>query len=105
MLACGFKLKSEHLIDEEGLHPVDAKVKKIKKAHIPTEPSELKSFLGMLSSYGKFMTNLSSTLEPLHELLRKNTRWKWKSKQQEGFKKAKNRLRSSYVQIPFAPKK
>lgn len=31
----------------------------------------------MLNFYGKFMLKLSSTLEPLHELLRKTTCWKW----------------------------
>ena len=76
-----------HRIDEEGFHPVDAKVKAIKEAPTPTNPSELKSFLGMLNFYGKFMPDFSSTLEPLHELLRKDICWKWGAEQQ-----AKRRL-------------
>ena len=66
-----------HRIDAEGFHPVDAKVKAIKEAPTPANASELKSFLGMLNFYGKFMPDLSSTLEPLHELLRKDICWKW----------------------------
>ena len=81
-----------HRIDAEGFHPVDAKVKAIKEAPTPTNPSELKSFLGMLNFYGKFMPDLSSHLEPLHELLRKDICWKWGVEQQEAFDKAKNRL-------------
>lgn len=58
-----------------GSHPVEAKVKAIKEAPIPTNPSDLKSFLGMLNFYGKFIPSLSSTLEPLHMLLRKDICW------------------------------
>ena len=63
-----------HRIDAEEIHPVDAKVKAIKEAPTPTNPSELKSFLGMLNS---FIPDLSSTLEPQHELLRKDICWEW----------------------------
>ena len=94
-----------HRIDAEGFHPVDAKVKAIKEAPTPTNPSELKSFLGMLNFYGKFMPDLSSTLEPLHELLRKDICWKWGAEQQEAFDKAKSRLRSSDVLVHYDPEK
>ena len=81
-----------HRIDAEGFHPVGAKVKAIKEAPSPTNPTELKSFLGMLNFYGKFMPDLATTLEPLHALLRKDTCWKWGTEQQEAFEKAKHRL-------------
>ena len=90
---------------QKGSNPVDAKVKAIKEAPAPTNPSELKSFLGMLSFYGKFMPDLSSTLEPLHELLRKDICWKWGTEQQEAFDKAKNRLHSSDVLVHYDPEK
>ena len=94
-----------HRIDAEGFHPVDAKVKAIKEAPTPTNASELKSFLGMLNFYGKFMPDLSSTLEPLHELLRKDISWKWGTEQQEAFDKAKNRLQSSDLLVHYDPEK
>ena len=94
-----------HRIDAEGFHPVDAKVKAIKEAPTPTNPSELKSFLGMLNFYGTFMPDLSSTLEPLHELLRKDICWKWGTEQQEAFDKAKNRLHLSDVLVHYDPEK
>lgn len=94
-----------HRIDAEGFHPVEAKVKAIKEAPSPTNPTELKSFLGMLNFYGKFMPDLATTLEPLHELLRKDTSWKWGTEQQEAFEKAKNRLQSSDVLVHYDPKK
>ena len=72
-----------HRVDKEGFHPVEAKVQAIKDAPAPTNVTELKSFLGMINFYGKFLPNLSSLLEPLHELLRKDNRWKWRKRKQE----------------------
>lgn len=92
-------------VDAEGFHPVDAKVDTIKEAPTPTNTSELKSFLGMLNFYGKFLPSLSSTLEPLHELLRKNVRWKWGAQQLEEFEKAKKMLQSSDVLVNYDPNK
>ena len=51
-----------HRIDAEGFHPVGAKVKAIKEAPSPTNPTQLRSFLGMLNFYGKFMPDLATTL-------------------------------------------
>ena len=61
-----------HRVDAEGFHPVEAKVKAIQEAPAPKTPIELKSFLGMLNFYRKFIPNLSSIQEPLHSLLRKD---------------------------------
>ena len=41
-----------HVIDASGLHPLSSKVKAIEEA---PEPTELKSFLGLLSYYKKFL--------------------------------------------------
>ena len=78
-----------HRADVEGFHPSEEKVKAIQEAPAPKNPTELKSFLGMLNFYGKFIPNLSSILEPLHSLLRKDVVWKWEVEQQEAFDKAK----------------
>ena len=74
-------------------------MKAIKEAPSRTNPTELKSFLGILNFYGKFMPDLATTLEPLHVLLRKDTCWKWGTEQQGAFEKAKNRLQSSDVLV------
>ena len=66
-----------HRVDAEGFHPVEAKVKAIQEAPAPKNPTELKSFPGMRNFCGKFIPNLSSILEPLHSLLRKDVVWKW----------------------------
>ena len=72
-----------HRIDADGLHPLDDRVRAmrraIKDAPTPKSVGELKSYLGMLSYYSRFLPNLSSTLHSLYHLLRKNIPWVWKA--------------------------
>ena len=65
-----------HKIDGAGLHPLQNKVQAIKDSPTPQSVPELKSYLGMLMYYGKFLPNLSSTLHPLYNLL-KDVLWRW----------------------------
>lgn len=94
-----------HRVDAEGFHPVAAKVQAIKEAPTPKNVTELKSFLGMINFYGKFLSNLSTTLEPLHELLRKGAAWIWGKRQKRAFQEAKDLLQSSSVLVHFDPEK
>ena len=58
-------------IDAEGLHPVAEKVQAVTEAPRPTNVQELKSFLGLLIYYSRFLPNLSTVLKPLHNLLKR----------------------------------
>ena len=86
-----------HKINAEGLQPTEEKFRAITEAQRPRNVSELKSYLGILNYYGKFLPNLASTLEPLHRLLRKGTRWHWTSEQQKSFDDSKQLLKSSQL--------
>ena len=72
---CAFMLPSieylGHCISADGLQPTDSKIKALKQAPVPANVSQLKSFLGLLNYYGKFVPNLSTVLAPLHSLLHK----------------------------------
>ena len=56
-------------IDAQGLHPMPDKVKAVMDALQPTTVTELKSYLGLLNYYGKFLPNISTILIPLYALL------------------------------------
>nr|CAI5855831.1 unnamed protein product [Callosobruchus analis] len=69
---CGLKVKKEkckffensvnylgHTIDKLGLHTSEERVLAIKKAKVPENVTELKSFLGMINFYCKFVPNIS----------------------------------------------
>lgn len=81
-----------HSITPEGVKPTKSRVKSILEAPTPTTKQELQSFLGMLTYNAKFLPNMSHTLHPLNQLLRKNTPWGWKTKQQKAFEAAKSLL-------------
>ena len=84
-----------HVIDADGLRPLSERVRAIKEAPTPTSVTELKSYLGMLSYYSKFLPNLSSKLHPLYHLLKKDIRWCWRAAQEKAFALSKELLTSS----------
>ena len=90
-------------IDAEGLHPLPEKVAAVQSAPVPKSVTELKSFLGLLTYYSKFLPNLSTTLSPLYELLKSSTKWLWSRRHSEAFQTAKNLLTSSKLLVHFDP--
>ena len=92
-----------HRVDADGLHPLPEKVEAVMKAPTPRNVRELKSFLGLLSYYSKFLPNLSSVLAPLYHLLRKDTAWRWSEKEAEAFQHSKELLTSANVLTHFNP--
>ncbi|KAL5473476.1 hypothetical protein EMCRGX_G027965 [Ephydatia muelleri] len=106
---CSFMLSSVeylgHKISAEGIHPTEEKKQAILDAPPPQNLQQLRSFLGLLNFYGKFLPNIARTLAPLYGLLKKNTRWCWGRPQSEAFNKAKHLLTSAQVLTPFDVKK
>ncbi len=64
-----------HKISRHGLQPTPEKVRAVADAPPPQDVTQLKSFLGLVNYYGKFLPNLSTALAPLHFLLQKQTKW------------------------------
>lgn len=79
-------------IDAQGLHPTASKVEAIVNEPAPQNVTELRSFLGLLNYYGKFLANVSTLLHPLHQLLHIDTPWTWSEKCEDAFKACKQRL-------------
>ncbi|XP_033637865.1 uncharacterized protein K02A2.6-like [Asterias rubens] len=94
-----------HRINATGLHPTMEKVQAIKDAPVPRNVTELKSYLGILNYYAKFLPNLSSLIAPLHCLLRKDTRWSWDTAQDKAFRESKELLVSAQVLVHYNPEK
>lgn len=92
-----------HRIDRQGLHPIEKNVEAITEAPSPKNVAELRSFLGMITFYSKFLPNISSLLAPLYRLLEKNRHWLWEQEQQTAFDKAKRCLQQAGVLVHFDP--
>ena len=106
---CEFMLPSVeylgHRITAQGLKPTDEKIQAIRDAPTPTNVSQLKSFLGLLNYYGKFLPNLSSALAPLYSLLQQKKVWCWGPAQEKAFQKAKVSLTSDSLLVHYDPSK
>ena len=61
-----------HVISCEGLRTEDSKVTAIVGGPDPKDLSELRSFLGIVNYYGKFLPNLATILSPLYRLLQQS---------------------------------
>ena len=62
-------------ISGEGISPTKEKRRAIVDAPVPEDISQLKSFLGLVNYYAKFLPCLADTLAPLYKLLTKHQPW------------------------------
>ena len=75
----------------------------IDRAPAPTNVQELRSFLGLLNYYGKFLPNLATILHPLNALLQADRKWIWSKECEEAFQIAKEQLTSGQVLTHYDP--
>lgn len=75
----------------------------IAKATVPTNTTQLKSFLSLLSYYGKFIPNLSTLIAPMTGLLQKDVKWEGSAACEKAFEEAKRQLLSNRVLVHYNP--
>ena len=93
-------------VSADGIRPSEAKKLAIVNAPNPQNVGQLRSFVGLLNYYGKFLPNMAdTTLAPLYSLLRIGVPWCWETDQDEAFNRAKQQLSSSSLLVHFDPEK
>ena len=92
-----------HLLSSEGIAKAPKHVDAIMKMPAPKDVSTLRSFLGSIQFHAKFLSNLSTKLEPLYHLTKKNVAWKWTKDEQKAFEAAKVMLCEDTVLVHFDP--
>ena len=90
-----------YVIDAEGLHATPEKVSAIVSAPAPRNVQELRSFLGLVNYYRKFIRNMSTIAHPLNNLLKHSTSWKWTPDCQHAFQQLKQKLASTDVLVHY----
>lgn len=86
-----------YIISREGIKADKSKIEAITNMEQPRNVSELRSFLGTVNFFGRFIKNLSATLFPLYNLLRKGTDWVWCRECEQAFTEVKKMLTSANV--------
>ncbi len=90
-----------HRVDAEGIHASPEKVEAILKAPQPKNVQQMRSYLGLLNYYRKFLPNLAAIIKPLNDLLHKDRRWRWTAECTDAFETAKQLLTTSPVLIHY----
>ena len=93
-----------HIIDSQGLHKSPDKIEAVVRAPAPQKVTQLRSFLGLVNYYHKFLPNLATVIHPLNNLLRTGVEWKWTAECQNAFKECKKLITSEEVLAHFDPK-
>lgn len=86
-----------HLITADGIMPDPAKIECVLKFPRLRKEKDVKSFLGLVGYYRKFIDNFAGIAKPLTQLLRKNVPFKWTEKCQNAFDVLKQILTTSPI--------
>ena len=89
-----------HLVTADGIRPLPSKVESIKKYPLPTNIKQLRTYLGMINFYHRFINNLACVLAPLNEYLKEtgkksNREIIWSDAAKDAFSKSKELLAQS----------
>ncbi|XP_039449423.1 uncharacterized protein K02A2.6-like [Culex pipiens pallens] len=93
-----------HIIDSRGLRPDSAKIEAIVNMPPPTDVSGVRSFLGAINYYGKFVPNMRMLRYPIDKLLKEDAKFVWDSECQKAFEKFKQILTSGLLLTHYDPK-
>lgn len=84
-----------HLVGSQGIKPDPSKLKAVEEFPIPTNLTEVRSFLGLTTYYHRFVPSYSTVAEPLYRLQKKNVHFEWSADCQSAFERIKVLLVSS----------
>src|ERR1700722_3321998 len=90
--ACKELLFLGHIISSKGIAVDPSKIEVIKNYPIPTNVREVRSLLGLMSYYRKFIPTFAHIAEPLHKLLKKNKVFVWDKECEKAFDKLRDLL-------------
>jgi transposase InsO family protein len=90
-------------IGPNGVAADPSKLDAIAKFPIPSNITDLKSFLGLVNQLGAFSRDVSATAGPLRPLLKKSNAFVWNANHTEAFDAVKKALCATPVLRPFDP--
>lgn len=81
-----------HELSTKGIRPTESRIAAIQQFREPQNASELRSFIGLIGYVGKFIPQLATKTDPLRQLIRTGTPFKWTSAEREAFRTIKEAL-------------
>lgn len=92
-----------HEIDSQGLHKTAEKIEAVVNTPKPENVSQVRSFLGLVNYYNRFLPNAATVLHPLHQLLEQDREWEWTEHCEKAFNEAKRLITSDLVLTHYDP--
>lgn len=80
----------------EGIRPDPDKLRAVAEYPTPSNPKDLRSFLGLCTYFRRFIPGLSHVAEPLYEVLRGAVNFTWGSAKEQSFAALKEALTSVF---------
>ncbi|CAL9075153.1 unnamed protein product [Musa textilis] len=98
---CEFWLKEVaflgHVISGKGISVDPRKIEAVVEWGVPTNVTEVRSFLGMAGYYRRFVEGFSRIAQPLTKLTKKNMKFVWGDDCEQSFQELKRRLTSAPI--------
>jgi hypothetical protein len=89
-----------HHIGLGRVQPREKKVEAVLKFQSPVNQKQLRSYLGLVGYFRKFLPNYAHTTQVLTDLLKKNTKFVWTTEAEQAFLDLKSRLASRPILRP-----
>ncbi|KAF8738431.1 hypothetical protein RHS02_05845, partial [Rhizoctonia solani] len=93
------------IVLDKGFSLDKLKIQAVQEWPMPTKVKEVQSFLGFANFLCWFVANFSHMARPLHDLVKKDTVWKWGTKEQEAFQELKDTITNAPVLCHADPEK
>ena len=91
------------VIDSQGVRPDADKIRAIQDLKVPENISEVRSLLGSINHYGKYVPHMKNLRKPLDYLLRKDHTFKWTTQCQSSLDEFKRILTSDLLLTHYNP--
>ena len=85
----------EYKLSKQGVTPINSKVQGISERLKPTSLKQLRSFLGAVNQFNKFIPNLTQLCFPFRNLLKKDNEWNWNEEQEKAFKQVNEEIKKA----------
>ncbi|UYV80756.1 K02A2.6-like [Cordylochernes scorpioides] len=92
-----------HVIDRNGLHTADNKIRAINDAPEPLNVTQLRAFIDFVTYYHLSIRNAAEIMSPLYDLLKKGTKWNWSPSCRKEFKLVKHIISSDQILMAYDP--
>lgn len=76
-----------HIVDKDGMRPTKDNVQAIRDMKRPQTVKDVRSFMGSVNFYGKFIPNVADLRKPLNDLLKKDHKFVWTNECDKAFNK------------------